>query len=349
MKKLFILLFIPLLLLGCQAKQKTANTNHRENKLTIYAYDSLTAEWGLLPQISEEFKKQNNNAEINIISFPDTGAMLNQLILEKDNPQADVVLGLDNINYYKVADNNLFQPYKPQRSAEFKDDLLFDEQDTMVPFDYGYVGFVYDSEKINFDQPISLMDLTKDEYKNKIIIEQAGLSSPGTQLLLWTKSALSAENDNLFWQKIKNNVLTVAPDWNTAYYSMFIEGEAPIVLSYLTSPAYHIDQEQVTKYKAIPITEGYFRQIEGAGITNNSQHPQLAKKFIDYLLTDAVQNKITTTQWMFPVFGDTATWPEAYKQIITPSSSQVLKVAPDVLKNNYNSWLNDWNTLFNIN
>lgn len=349
MKKLLILLFLSLLLLGCQTKQETANTNQEENKLTIYAYDSLTAEWGLLPQITEEFKKQNNNAEIEIVSFPDTGTMLNQLILEKDNPQADVVMGLDNINYYKVADNNLFQPYKPQRSAEFKDDLLFDQQYTMIPFDYGYVGFVYDSEKINFDQPISLLDLADDEYKNKIIIEQAGLSSPGTQLLLWTKAALSEDDYNLFWQKMKDNVLTVAPDWNTAYYSMFTEGEAPIVLSYLTSPAYHIDQEQVTKYKAIPIKEGYFRQIEGVGITNNAQHPQLAKKFIDYLLTNDVQNKITTTQWMFPIFGDSTTWPQAYGQIIMPTPEQILTVAPDILKNNYNSWLDDWNTLFNIN
>ena len=219
----------------------------------------------------------------------------------------------------------------------------------MIPFDYGYVDFVYDAEKINFKEPISLMDLTKPEYQDKIIIEQPGLSSPGTQLLLWTKAALSDDDFNIFWDKIQNNILTIVPDWNTAYYSMFMEGEAPIVLSYLTSPAYHIDQEQITKYQAIPIKEGYFRQIEGAGITQNAQRPQLAKKFIDYLLTNDVQNKIPTTQWMFPVLGDQTTWPAAYSQIIAPSTDQILTITPDVLNSNYNTWLNDWNKLFNLN
>lgn len=341
----FVIL-LPLFLLGCT---KTVNPKIEENKLTIYAYDSLTAEWGLLPQITDEFTKQNNNTELNIVSFPDTGAMLNQLILEKDHPQADIVLGLDNINYPKATDENLFQSYQPQRASELKTDLLFDHQYNLIPFDYGYVDFVYDAEKINFDQPISLMDLAENKYQDKIIIEQPGLSSPGTQLLLWTKAALSDNDFNIFWEKTKKNILTIAPDWNTAYYSMFMEGEAPIVLSYVTSPAYHIDQEQVTKYKAIPIKEGYFRQIEGAGIAQNAQHPQLAKKFIDYLLTNEVQNKIPTTQWMFPVLGEPTTWPAAYSQIITPTDDQILTVAPEILKNNYTTWLNDWNKLFNLN
>lgn len=330
-----------------QSVNSNKQTSKEPEEFTVYAYDSLTAEWGLLPQITAEFEKQNN-AKINITSFPDTGTMMNQLILEKDKPKADVVLGLDNIDYVKILSNDLLTPYQSPATSSLDKNLLFDEKGTMTPFDFGYVGFVYDSEKISFTEPISLMDLTRDEYKGKIIIEQPGLSSPGTQLLLWTKAALSESDFNLFWQKMKDNVLTVSPEWSTAYYSLFLQGEAPIVLSYLTSPAYHIDQEQVTKYKAIPIKEGYFRQVEGAGLVKNSAHQKISEKFIDYLLNTDVQNKIPKTQWMFPVNSDSTTWPAAYNQIITPTASQILTVKPDNLKTNYDSWMNTWNQLFNI-
>jgi thiamine transport system substrate-binding protein len=333
MKKLLLLLILPLLFLGCQ-KEETPKT-----ELTIYTYDSLAAEWGLLPLIKDKFET-DNSIKLNIITFADTGVMLNQLISEKNNPRADIILGLDNINFPEIEKNNLLKSYQPTRLNELDDELLFDNSNTLIPFDYGYVGFVYDSEKINFSQAVNLKDLADQQ----IIIEQAGLSSPGTQLMFWTKKALSAADYQTFWEKMATNALT-APDWSTAYYSMFLEGEAPIVLSYLTSPAYHIDQEQVTKYKAIPIKEGYLRQVEGMGIVQDSE---LAKKFIDYMLTNEVQNQIATTQWMFPVLGNPTALPAAYQQIITPQDNEVLSITNDEIANNYSAWLDEWNKFFHI-
>jgi len=345
MKKIFLLLLVPLLLTGCQTKQTTEETIN--NKITVYAYDSLTAEWGLLPAILEDFKTQYN-AEVDVVSFADNGTMLSQLILEKDNPKADVVIGLDNVNFSKVKENELLATYQSQAADEIPLDLWFDDNYTMTPFDYGYAGFVYDSEKINFTEPISLMDLTKEEYKDKIIIEQAGLSSPGTQLMLWTKAALSEDDYNKFWEGMAENVLTVAPDWSTAYYTLFTEGEAPIVLSYLTSPAYHIDQEQVTKYKAIPIKEGYIRQVEGVGIVNGASNTEYAQKFVDFMLSDEAQTAVFTTQWMFPVLGHNTTWPDAYQQIIIPKEEEILIISKEDLANKLEDWTNEWKAFFKI-
>lgn len=345
MKKLFVILlvFMAIVSIGCTKEQ----AQEEKNTLTLYAYDSLTAEWGLLPQILDQFEA-NNNVEMEIVSFADTGSMLNQLILEKNDPQADVVIGLDNVNYNDVVKNNLLVAYKPAGASEIASNLLFDDEFTMTPFDHSYIGFVYDSEQISFDQAISLGDLASAEYKDKIIIEQAGASSPGTQLLLWTQAAFSDEEYDDFWINMADNVLTVTPDWSTAYYSMFMEGEAPIVLSYLTSPAYHIDQEETDQYKAIAVSEGYIKQIEGMGVVKNTANAKMAQKFIDYMLEDEVQNVIPTTQWMFPVLGDQEQWPEAYDEIIIPEQDEVLYIELDELKNNYASWLEDWNSIFNI-
>lgn len=328
MKKLLLLpLLLSILGLGCQSTPPVTTVNATPTELTIYTYDSLAdKDYGLLPKIIPQFE-QENNVTVNLVTFPDTGAMLNQLILEKNNPKADVVMGLDNLDVLKADEAKILTGF--------------------TPFDYGYVDFVYDSEKISFPEPISLMDLASDTYKGKIIIEQPGLSSPGTQLLVWTYVALGDAKAKIFWDTMEQNDTLVAPDWSTAYYTMFLKEEAPIVLSYLTSPAYHIDQEGTERYKAIPIKEGYVQQAEGVAVVTGATAAILGQQFVDYVVTPAVQNNIATTQWMWPV-DNTATLPQAYANIITPSTpDQILSVTPANLTS-FDSWLTDWNTTFKI-
>ena len=50
------------------------------------------------------------------------------------------------------------------------------------------------------------------------------------------------------WAKLKDRVLTVTPGWSEAY-GLFTKGEAPMVLSYTTSPAYHMIAE---KHRTLP-------------------------------------------------------------------------------------------------
>lgn len=348
MKKLTLLLLLTTatLLAGCTNGTQTKTTEN--NTLTVYAYDSLTAEYGLLPQILSTFEA-DTNSKIAVISFDDTGSMMNQLIVEQDNPQADIVMGLDNVDYPRLVEHDLLTTYLPERSDEISDTLRFDDEFKMTPFDYGYIGFVYDTEKVSFAGPVSLATLASSTYADQVIIEQAGLSSPGTQLLLWTNAALSETKADAFWLNMADNVFQVAPDWSTAYYNLFLEGEAPIVLSYLTSPAYHLDQEQTDRYQAVEISEGYIRQVEGIGIVNGSNQKELAGKFIDYVLTDDVQNKIPTTQWVFPVLGDAETWPAAFSEIIVPEDDEILTVSSEDIMNNLDLWIEQYNTTFNLN
>ncbi len=76
---------------------------------------------------------------------------------------------------------------------------------------------------------------------------------------------------------------------------MFTSGEAPIVLSYATSPAYHVEYEDITRYKAFIPKDGGYLQIEGAGIVKNCAHKELAEKFIDWMLTEDFQREIPLT------------------------------------------------------
>src|SRR3546814_1326957 len=51
--------------------------------------------------------------------------------------------------------------------------------------------------------------------------------------------------------------------WSEAY-GLFLEGEAPMVLSYSTSPAYHMIAEDEDRYQAAGFAEGHYMQVEVA-------------------------------------------------------------------------------------
>ncbi len=54
------------------------------------------------------------------------------------------------------------------------------------------------------------------------------------------------------------------------------KGESDLVLSYTTSPAYHILEEKKDNYAAANFSEGHYLQVEVAARTAASKQPELA-------------------------------------------------------------------------
>ena len=98
---------------------------------------------------------------------------------------------------------------------------------------------------------------------------------------------------------MKDNALTIADGWSSAY-GLFTEGEAPIVLSYTTSPVYHVMNDDTTRYQALVFPEGHEATIEGIGIVKGTDMREEAEKFVDFILTEA-QLDIAIANSMYPV------------------------------------------------
>jgi thiamine transport system substrate-binding protein len=75
-----------------------------------------------------------------------------------------------------------------------------------------------------------------------------------------------------------------------------------MVLSYTTSPAYHVIAEGDDS-KAFADFGAHYAQIEVAGILKSSRHQELARQFLQYLVSPEGQSVIPTTNWMYPVAG----------------------------------------------
>ncbi|MBR5667974.1 MAG: thiamine ABC transporter substrate-binding protein, partial [Spirochaetales bacterium] len=177
--------------------------------------------------------------------------------------------------------------------------LVFDPQNRLIPYDYGSFAFVYDTQA-GIELPTCLMDLAKEEYKGKVILIDPRTSSVGTGLLMWTYNALG-ENWIQWWKTMSKNALTTASGWSSGY-GLFTEGEAPIVISYTTSPVYHVMWEDTTRYQALLFTDGHEATIEAAGIVKGTKHREEAQAFIDFLLT-AAQIDLANANSMYPVNG----------------------------------------------
>ena len=236
--------------------------------LVIYTYDSFNSKWGPGPVVFQNFEKECS-CQVKVVASGDAGVVLSRVILEKNKPKADILLGISDSQLALSFRHQIWKPYQPKHLNQVKQDLLLDKQHRVIPYDFGYIAFVYDSEALP-NPPQSLEELTHPQFKGKIVISSAKTSSPGLSLLHWTIQEYGQDEFLDYWQRLAPNLLTITDGWSSAY-GMFKKGEAPIVLSYVTSPAYHLEYEKTERYKAMSFQKGLYRQIEFAGIVKGTK------------------------------------------------------------------------------
>ena len=263
-------------------------------ELTIYTYDAFAAEWGPGPQLKAGFEAECG-CTVNFTAVDSSIGALRRVQLEGDTTTADIVLGLDTAVAGEARATGLFAPHGLDLSGL---DLPIAWADPdFVPVDYGYFGFVYDKTKLE-TPPESLAELAERDDIS-ILIQDPRSATPGLGLVLWIKAAYGDEAGAL-WEKLWDRVVTMTPDWSSAY-NLFLGGEADMVLSYTTSPAYHAVAENDPNYASAPFDEGHYAQVEIAGIVKSSPHQELARSFLDWLVTPAAQAALPNTNWMYPV------------------------------------------------
>jgi thiamine transport system substrate-binding protein len=286
--------------------------------LVVMTYDSFTAEWGPGPAIEKAFEA-TCDCDLRFVTVGDGAALLSRVQLEGARSEADVVLGLDTSLTAAAAATGLFAPH----GLTLKTDLPVPFDDPLfVPFDWGWFAFVYDKAKVSVP-PTSFEELAASDLK--IVIEDPRSSTPGLGLLLWVKAAYGARAPEI-WEKLARNIVTVTPGWSEAY-GLFLQGEADMVLSYTTSPAYHLIAENDPSKAAAEFSEGHYLEVEVAGRLAVSDQPDLADRFLAFIGTEAFQSEIPTTNWMYPAVTPRAGLPEGFGTLVVPSKTLLFPAA----------------------
>lgn len=272
--------------------------------LTVYAYESFAAEWGPGPALKTGFEA-TCNCVVEFSTSEDAISTLRKLQLEGAATKADVVVGLDTATAPEARSTGLFAPH-----GLTPEGLVIDWSDPdFVPFDYGYFAYVYDKNRTP-NPPKSFGELIALPPSFKVVIQDPRSSTPGLGHVMWVHAAYGDRATEI-WKGLKPHVLTMTRGWSEAY-GLFLDGEADMVLSYTTSPAYHAVAEGKDNYAYAPFEEGFVRQVEVAGLVASSKQPELGKAFLAYLMTPEAQKVIPTTNWMYPVVDIGADLPTAF-------------------------------------
>ncbi len=302
--------------------------------LTVYTYESFNAEWGPGPQVEKAFEAECA-CDLRFVSVADGVALMNRIRLEGDTSPADIVLGLDTNLTAEARDTGLFAEHGLGFEGLTVPGGWSDP--TFLPFDYGYFAVVYDSQVLP-NPPRSLAELVDGDASQKIVIQDPRTSTPGLGLLLWVR-AVYGDKAPEAWAKLKDRVLTVTPGWSEAY-GLFVKGEAPMVLSYTTSPAYHLIAEQTDRYKAADFAEGLYLQVEVAGMTRRGAQNPLAARFLTFMTGPKFQDVIPETNWMFPAGKTDKPLADAFGTLVKPAKT--LAFTPEEVAANRKAWIDEW-------
>ncbi|EIA1621221.1 TPA: thiamine ABC transporter substrate binding subunit [Vibrio parahaemolyticus] len=303
-----------------------------ENTLTIYTYDSFAADWGPGPKIEQAFEAKCG-CDVNFVALDDGVSILNRLRLEGGNSKADIVLGLDNNLMAEAKKTGLLTEHNVDTANTVLPNGWSDT--TFVPYDYGYFAFVYNKEKLA-NPPKSMKELVETRDDLKVIYQDPRTSTPGQGLMLWMKS-IYGDDVTQAWQKLASKTVTVTKGWSEAY-SMFLNGESDLVLSYTTSPAYHLIAENDSKFATANFAEGHYMQVEVAAKVKGSKNSELADKFMNFILSDEFQSAMPTGNWMYPVID--VELPKGFETLSVPSKS--LSFSADEVAKMRKSWIREW-------
>jgi len=302
--------------------------------LTIYTYDAFAASWGPAPKIKKAFEKEHD-CIVKFIGISSSIGALRKIQLEGKRTKADILLGLDTSIAQVAKKTGLFVPHELNTSklalpAPYNDD-------TFIPFDYSFFAFVYDENKLK-NVPDSFEVLASMPKAFKIVIQDPRSSTAGLGLLLWVKSVYG-DKAGEYWKRLAPHILTITKGWSEAY-GLFLKGEADMVLSYTTSPAYHMVEEHKTNIKAASFKEGHYGQIEVAAVLKSSEQQALAKAFLAFMHTKTFADIIPTANWAYPVIKG-AELHKAFESLHRPKSMMLMngKEVEEKRKDIINEWL----------
>jgi len=330
-----ILIFAALALLSCSDTEGTnTQTSDVTDALVIYTYDAFPES---LEQIVVQHFEQEYELTPEFERFQDTGGLYNQAFLERDNPGADVILGLDNTYVGRAIAEGLFQSYRPSGAEQLREELILDPEFRLTPFDWGHIVLNYDSERLP-DPPQSWEELLDPRLENSIVLMNPATSSPGRNFLLLTIEVFGEDGYLDYWQQLEPNILTITSGWSEGY-GLYTQGEAPIVLSYESSPAYHLEFEDTDRYRNLILGGVGYAQVEVAGVTTGAQNRTNARRFMDFMLSDQFQGAVPLSQFMYPVL-ESVNLPESFQSVAR--AERTVRLGVDTVDDNFQRWLQEW-------
>jgi thiamine transport system substrate-binding protein len=327
-------------LAACSVAGQGSGQGTAEGTVVLITHDSFAAS----PDVLDAFTAETG-LKVDVRSIGDAGAMVNQLVLTKDDPLGDAVFGIDTTFASRALEEGVLEAYASPAAGPEIEALAPDDTSRLTAVDYSDVCVNVDHEwfaDAGIPEPVTLEDLAAPRYKDLLVVEDPASSSPGLAFLLATIGAFGDGWED-YWADLRANGVKVASGWSDAYGVDFSgssgDGPRPLVVSYASSPPYEVPEGSAVAPTGA-LLETCFRQVEYAGVLAGAANPDGARALVDFLLSPTFQNDIPEQMYVYPASPEAelpASWVE-----FAPLAPAPFEVAPEEIAANRQAWIERW-------
>ena len=256
-----------------------------DKTLTLYTPDSESLIKATIPSFEKD-----TGIKVNVITAG-TGELEKRIQSEKNDPQGDIMWGGDATMLAPMKD--LFAPYVSKENGQMED--KYKNQDgRFTPVVADGTVILVNTDIIGNIKVEGWKDLLNPQLKGKIAFcDPTNSSSAFEQLvnMLYDMGKDNDPNSTQAWdyvdQLIKNLNGKIANSSGTVHKSV-ADGEYPVGLSWEDPCVQYV--KNGAHVKVVYPKEGAIFTEQTAQIINNCKHLENAKKFVDYLLSEKMQN-----------------------------------------------------------
>lgn len=286
MKKKSLILFLitalcTMLLVGCTGETQKDDKKADTGKKKLVVYTSMKE--SLISRIVDGFKKANPGIEVDYQSAG-AGKLMAKIAAEKQSGHilADVIWTSEVPDFYKMKQDGVLEIYKPTVFNEILNP--FDDYDgSFTAARLGTLGIAINTDKIK-NPPTKWSDLFNSEYTKAFGIADPALSGTSYMSIALLEKQFGWD----FFKKLAENQARIGKGSGQVIDDTSSgELSASLAVDYITN-----NKIKKGAHLALAYPEELLVVPSPVAIFKGTQNPEVAKKFVDYLLGKEAQTVI---------------------------------------------------------
>ncbi|MGY0691476.1 ABC transporter substrate-binding protein [Virgibacillus sp. FSP13] len=274
------------LLSACANDDSSSDGGDGEEKpITLYSPET--------PELSKELAakyEELNGVKVNV-NYAGTNVLVNKMMAEKGNPQADVWYGGGGILPFEAAvDKDIIASYIPESAEDWEvveDGIKVKHQDGYyVGTEMFVLGFSYNTELVSEEEaPKTWEDLLDPKWKGKIQFPNPAASGTATLMVLSYMMQHGEEEGWEYFQKLKDQANSI-PDSGSGPTKGAAMGEAHIAVGFDFMTYEHQANGETVEFivpEKTPIL------VNPVTLVKDGPNPEGGKKFMDFMLSKEAQ------------------------------------------------------------
>lgn len=284
---------VPSAVLAATATATASGTTMSLGTITLYTSDGLESYYqSVLPAFEKKY-----GAKVNIVT-DGSGAVVNRLELQKNSPQADVIVTMPPF-VQQAEQDGLLQKYVSAQTAAIPASRK-DAKGEWETFVDNYINFAY-NPKLTKTPPKTFQDLLSSAYKGKVAYSNPLSAGDGMAVLIMTERLWGIQGAIHYLKQLESNVKFHTK--GTGYLDVLLNrGEIGIANGDLQMDISDDVQGNLNvqplflrpSAKSAPVT---FEDPYVIGLVHGAPNSAGGKALVDYLLSKPVQAQV------FSIFG----------------------------------------------